>query len=175
MLHGGIDLLKLTLQRERNRRQWFLFDQLLHLAVIGGIAMAYDRTGWDWRPDNAFWVLLTGIVLLTQPASLLIKVIISAWTPEQKNGDESLSNAGNYIGILERLFVFGFILAGHFEAIGFLLGAKSIFRFGDLTRSNDRKLTEYVLIGTLLSFGIAILTGFAVKELMAFTAEAIFY
>ena len=69
----------------------------------------------------------------------------------------------NYIGILERLFVFSFILTGHFEAIGFLLAAKSIFRFGDLKEAKDRKLTEYVLIGTLLSFGIALLTGFMVQ------------
>jgi hypothetical protein len=41
----------------------------------------------------------------------------------------------------------------------FLLAAKSIFRFGDLKKVKDRKLTEYVLIGTLLSFGIAILVG----------------
>jgi hypothetical protein len=42
---------------------------------------------------------------------------------------------------------------------GFLLAAKSVFRFGDLKESKDRKLTEYVLIGTLLSFGIALLAG----------------
>ena len=43
-------------------------------------------------------------------------------------------------------------------AVGFLLAAKSIFRFGDLKEAHDIKLTEYVLIGTLLSFGIAIIT-----------------
>ncbi len=64
-----------------------------------------------------------------------------------------------YIGILERLFVFVFVVTNHWEAIGFLLAAKSVFRFGDLTSSKDRKLTEYILIGTLLSFGIAIFLG----------------
>jgi len=39
------------------------------------------------------------------------------------------------------------------------LAAKSIFRFGDLKEAKDRKLTEYVLVGTLLSFGIALLVG----------------
>jgi hypothetical protein len=97
---------------------------------------------------------------LTKPTSILIKNTISIWTPENKSKhDNSLSNAGNYIGILERLFVFTFIVTGHFEAIGFLLAAKSIFRFGDLKEAKDRKLTEYVLIGTLLSFGIALITG----------------
>jgi hypothetical protein len=120
-----------------------------------------------WQ-DNDFWILATGTLLLTKPTSIFIKTIISIWSPETQdnNQDNSLANAGNYIGILERLFVFGFILTGHFEAIGFLLAAKSIFRFGDLKEAKDRKLTEYVLIGTLISFGIAILIGLIVQALL---------
>ena len=45
------------------------------------------------------------------------------------------------------------------EGVGFLIAAKSVFRFGDLSKAKDRKLTEYILIGTLLSFGLAILFG----------------
>ena len=105
--------------------------------------------------------MITALVLLTKPTSIIIKTIISIWTPESKidKSDDSLQNAGNYIGILERLFVFYFVISGHYEAVGFLLAAKSIFRFGDLKEAKDRKLTEYVLIGTLLSFGIAFLIG----------------
>ncbi|MBP6234658.1 MAG: hypothetical protein KA270_13870 [Saprospiraceae bacterium] len=57
---------------------------------------------------------------------------------------------------MERSFVFMFILANRWEAVGFFLAAKSVFRFGDLKESKDRKPTEYILLGTLLSFGIAI-------------------
>lgn len=166
LLHGIIDAGKLVMQRETTKRQWFIIDQLLHIAVICLVVLWNEPDGLNWELDDSFLILMTGALLLTKPTSLLIKVIISGWTPEEKAGDGSLSNAGNYIGILERIFVFGFILTGHFEAIGFLLGAKSIFRFGDLTRANDRKLTEYVLIGTLLSFGIAILAGLATQYLM---------
>lgn len=114
--------------------------------------------------NNQFWIMITGILFLTKPTSIIIKNIISIWTPESKNkNDDSLQNAGNYIGIFERLFVFCFIITGHFEAIGFLLAAKSIFRFGDLKEAKDRKLTEYVLIGTLLSFGMALSTGLLVQ------------
>jgi hypothetical protein len=113
--------------------------------------------------------VFTGFILLTKPTSIIIKNIISIWTPESKTDDDSLQNAGNYIGILERLFVFCFILMGHFDAIGFLLAAKSIFRFGDLKEAKDRKLTEYVLIGTLLSFGIALLIGLLVKISIGFS------
>lgn len=73
---------------------------------------------------------------------------------------------GKYIGILERLFVFIFVVTNHWEAIGFLLAAKSIFRFGDLRDSKDIQLTEYVLIGTLISFGLALLSGMVVVNLL---------
>jgi hypothetical protein len=63
---------------------------------------------------------------------------------------------------MERLFVFTFVVMGRWEGIGFLMAAKSIFRFGDLKEAKDRKLTEYILIGTLLSFGIAMALGVAV-------------
>ncbi|RUT71652.1 DUF3307 domain-containing protein [Flavobacterium cupreum] len=167
--HGIIDLIKLNFQENKTKRIWFLADQILHLIVLAGITILYQNKSinLDWF-DNRFWILVTGILLITKPTSIFIKIIISIWSPESSttDSDHSLANAGNYIGILERLFVFCFILTGHFEAIGFLLAAKSIFRFGDLKEAKDRKLTEYVLIGTLLSFGIAILTGFIVQALL---------
>ena len=163
--HGFIDFLKLQFQKKKTKRTWFVIDQMLHLMTIVLIASLYKNLTVDFSVfNNQFWILITGILFLTKPSSIIIKNIISVWTPESKNkNDDSLENAGNYIGIFERLFIFCFILTGHFEAIGFLLAAKSIFRFGDLKEAKDRKLTEYVLIGTLLSFGIALLTGLLVQ------------
>jgi hypothetical protein len=60
------------------------------------------------------------------------------------------------------------VIIGKWEGIGFLLAAKSIFRFGDLKEAKDRKLTEYILIGTLLSFGVAIMVGFITLELVKY-------
>ena len=163
--HGFIDFLKLQFQKKKTKRNWFVIDQMLHSITILLIASLYKKVTVDFTVfDNQFWILITGILFLTKPTSIIIKNIISIWTPESKNkNDDSLENAGNYIGIFERLFVFCFILTGHFEAIGFLLAAKSIFRFGDLKEAKDRKLTEYVLIGTLLSFGISLMTGLLVQ------------
>lgn len=163
--HGFIDFLKLQFQNKKTKRNWFVVDQILHLITIVVIASLYENLTLDFTVfNNQFWILITGILFLTKPTSIIIKHILSVWTPESKNkNDDSLENAGNYIGIFERLFVFCFILTGHFEAIGFLLAAKSIFRFGDLKEAKDRKLTEYVLIGTLISFGMALLTGFLVQ------------
>ena len=163
--HGIIDFIKLKFQKKMTKRIWFTVDQLLHLVMLFIIVLVYNNTSIDLQNiDNRIWIFITGVVLLAKPTSIIIKNIISIWTPESKNKeDNSLQNAGNYIGILERLFVFCFIITNHFEAIGFLLAAKSIFRFGDLKEAKDRKLTEYVLIGTLLSFGIAVLVGLLVE------------
>ena len=46
-------------------------------------------------------------------------------------------------------------MIGQPEGVGLLLAAKSILRFSD---KNARAHTEYVIIGTLLSFGWAIIT-----------------
>lgn len=52
---------------------------------------------------------------------------------------------------------------GVYEAIGFILAAKSIFRFGELKEAADIKKTEYIMIGTLLSFTIAIIDGLVIQ------------
>jgi len=166
--HGIIDLIKLNFQKNKTKRTWFIADQIAHILVLIAIVLLYQNKtiNFIWF-DNQFWILITGFLFITKPTSIFIKTIISIWSPESQdsNQDNSLANAGNYIGILERLFVFCFILTGHFEAIGFLLAAKSIFRFGDLKEAKDRKLTEYVLIGTLISFGVAITIGLIVQAL----------
>ena len=170
VLQGLIDFLKLHYQTSKTKRNWFSIDQILHLIVLIVITLLYTKTHLEFKNlGNQFWIILTALILLTNPTSIIIKNIISIWTPENKNKDKSLQNAGNYIGIIERLFIFSFILTGHFEAIGFLLAAKSIFRFGDLKEAKDRKLTEYVLIGTLLSFGIALLIGLLVQLSLGFS------
>lgn len=160
--HYLIDLIKLYLQQKKTKRIWFFLDQLLHLFVLIIVTFIYvDFTFSMTHIINEQNILLLIFLLLASFVSaIIIKIIITQWNPEsKKKNDDSLAKAGRYIGILERLFVFTFVITNHWEAIGFLLAAKSVFRFGDLTSSKDRKLTEYILIGTLLSFGIAILLG----------------
>ena len=86
--------------------------------------------------------------------------LMAPWSDQiDSDQNESLRGAGKYIGMLERIFVYLAIITGNIQVIGFLLAAKSVFRFGDLTRSKDKKLTEYILIGTLFSFLMAIVVG----------------
>ncbi|WP_397446708.1 DUF3307 domain-containing protein [Polaribacter sp. R77954] len=160
--HYIIDLIKLYIQKKKTKRFLFFTDQILHILILVIIAHYYYPflISLDAILNKKTLLLLVAIVLLISVSSILIKLIITQWNPEsKKENDDSLAKAGRYIGVLERLFVFTFIITNHWEGIGFLLAAKSVFRFGDLTSSKDRKLTEYILIGTLLSFGIAILIG----------------
>ncbi|WP_299061115.1 DUF3307 domain-containing protein [uncultured Polaribacter sp.] len=161
-IHFIIDLLKLYFQNDKTKRNWFFIDQLLHIIVLLLTTSIYQSLHIDFAKifTQQNLLLIVALFLVTNVSGVIIKVFITQWSPETKiNNDDSLAKAGRYIGILERLFVFIFILTNHWEAIGFLLAAKSVFRFGDLTSSKDRKLTEYILIGTLLSFGFAIIIG----------------
>ena len=160
--HYIVDVLKLYLQKKKTKRTWFFMDQITHISILLLVSSFYVNFSFSMEniiTENNL-LLLIFILLIVYVSSVIIKIIITQWNPEsKKENDDSLAKAGRYIGILERLFVFIFVITNHWEAIGFLLAAKSVFRFGDLTSSKDRKLTEYILIGTLLSFGFAILLG----------------
>lgn len=166
LLHGIIDAFKLLFQKAGTKRIWFFADQALHVAIILACWNYFyqPNINFGFLQSNQFWLLLLGALFLTTPAAVLIRVIIAKWIPTG-GGTASLQNAGKFIGILERLLIYLFVCTHHFEAVGFLLAAKSIFRFGDLKDAHDIKLTEYVLIGTLLSFGMALLVAMAVLRI----------
>ncbi|MEH6308584.1 DUF3307 domain-containing protein [Olivibacter sp. CPCC 100613] len=161
--HYFIDLAKLYLEQKKWRVEALIIDQVLHVSMIGISVVIMENVEMlslkeYVNPKNL--LLCFCLLFLTKPCSIFIKSAISKWTPQtDEKIDNSLQNAGKWIGYLERILIFVFIIIGKFDAVGFLLAAKSIFRFGDLKQGDDRRLTEYVLIGTLLSFGIAILIG----------------
>lgn len=162
VLHLITDIIKLFLQTKKTRGAYFFADQVVHLMFICLVWIFYRNRSFaiPFHQKEYYIALITFVYALTQPASLFIRWFISRWSPEgAEEGSGSLARAGNWIGIFERLFVFAFVIMGQWEGIGFLLAAKSVFRFGDLKESKDRKLTEYVLIGTLLSFGFAVFLG----------------
>ena len=155
--HYIIDVIKLHLKKQLNNRLLFGLDQLAHLIIIALVVNVYEPYNISFNLIfNAKTLLfLTGILAVTRVSSIIMKTLISKWDLTKYTDEASLKHAGAYIGILERLFVFVFIITNHWEGVGFLITAKSVFRFGDLSKAKDRKLTEYILIGTLLSFGLA--------------------
>ncbi|WP_346883574.1 DUF3307 domain-containing protein [uncultured Algibacter sp.] len=159
--HYIIDVIKLHLKTKINDRLLFSLDQLAHLVILALVLKIYEpfKFNIDKLFDTKILLFITCVLCITKVSSIVMKTIISKWDLKAYNEETSLEHAGSYIGILERLFVFMFIITNHWEGVGFLIAAKSVFRFGDLSKAKDRKLTEYILIGTLLSFGLAILFG----------------
>ena len=166
--HFALDLAKSY--TPPGRMSWFLLDQFLHILVI--VLVWLQITGqWPLLDDAAKLVLdtdvlviLTGYFIVIWPLSIVIGMVCNKWTPEIE-GLESLANAGKRIGQLERFLVLTFILVDQFAAIGFLLAAKSILRFGDTKEKNHRKINEYILVGTMTSFSITIAFGLSLRAL----------
>lgn len=153
-----------------------IFDQLLHIAFIVIIWLGYTSQ-WSVFFNNTVdlfykpfvWLVLLGYLLCLAPFGFLIGKMTKSWQEQLKDdGNEGLDKAGLYIGFLERVLVFTFFIINQYAAIGFLLAAKSIFRFGDQKDSSDRKRTEYILFGTFRSFTLAVLIGVGVKMIIRF-------
>ena len=159
--HLIIDIIKLHHKPHINNRLLFGLDQLAHLIVIAVVVNLYQSYVFSFSVlfEPEILLFITALLCLTKVSSIIMKTMISKWDLKEYMEEASLENAGAYIGMLERLFVFAFIITNHWEGVGFLIAAKSVFRFGDLSKAKDRKLTEYILIGTLLSFGLAIVFG----------------
>ena len=165
VLHLVIDGLKSVF---KDKRGAFFIDQLLHLAVIVGAVITFNNIGEvsfpTWLPETQVLLWIVAFVFCLRPANFFIQNIFKdANISIPDSGKEnSLPNAGRVIGNMERMLSLVFVMLGQYEAIGFLLAAKSLLRF----RETDTVKSEYVLVGTLLSFGIAILVGVAMKLLI---------
>jgi len=151
-----------------NLRVLFAIDQIVHLLLIGLVVYLNFSNQIELEKiyTTASLLLLLAVLIISFASFIIMEIIMSNWSLEEDNSEDSLESAGKYIGILERLFVFGFILLNQWSAIGLLIAAKSVFRFGYLSRAKDRKLTEYILIGTLISFGLAIFIGLVYQYLI---------
>lgn len=84
--------------------------------------------------------------------------------------ENGFENGGQVIGYYERLLIFLFVLADAPTAIGFLVAAKSVLRFGDLKDGQSRKNAEYIIIGTLMSFAYALVVAYGTRLLLALLA-----
>ncbi len=171
--HFFIDFWKLH-QPEDNLKN-FLIDQFLHLLVLSIIWLLLTKNTSQVIPlllkmfsSKLVLTYLIGYLIIIFPIGFIIGKATQSWQQEiaKENEINSLKKAGRFIGIFERILVLTFILSNNFSAIGFLIGAKSILRFSDKDKDNARKQTEYVLIGTLMSFSLTIIVGFLMRQIV---------
>ena len=138
----------------------FLIDQLLHISILW--ILAYSGTKTEIQPNIAvFWIYTSGFVLITSPVGILTGKFLNVVIPDKIKITKI--DVSGWIGILERILIFIFIVSGQFSAIGFLIAEKSVFRFND-AREDGNKKAEYFLLGTLISFTLAIVVGVLVSK-----------
>lgn len=130
-----------------------------------------------FKSDKNLVLKLFSVIVCLTPANLIIRVILDKYlspnsgilmqedihknlNTKEASYQDSLQRAGRLIGNIERILTIGLLYAGQYEAIGFLIAAKSIIRTKELKSDS-----EYILIGTLLSFGFAILVGLIIQHL----------
>ncbi|MDD4516704.1 DUF3307 domain-containing protein [Massilibacteroides sp.] len=179
LTHFMIDVLKSSLERWLKKKKGFndrfyvnhyLFftDQLLHLIVLYGVVSFF------WTRNQVFpsylelfsvnqLLIFTGFLLCMKPANVVIRICLASlnlYASNEKESGNDLEKAGRWIGTIERILTLVLVMLQQYAAIGFIIAAKSILRYND---SKTGK-AEYVLIGTLLSFGIAVCIGIGIKQ-----------
>ncbi|HKK81857.1 MAG TPA: DUF3307 domain-containing protein [Prolixibacteraceae bacterium] len=159
IVHYLVDFMK---SKSRDGFVAFITDQTVHIGLLLGLSFLI------YHPESAFlsqqfWIFSAGFVLVTTPTGILIGKFLQMITLTQNTPLKT--NASAWIGMIERILILIFILAGHIQAIGFLVAAKSIFRFSETQKEGNPK-AEYFLLGTLVSFLVAILVGMGIKNVL---------
>ena len=161
-----ICLSKIQYQPSDIKSNWecvlFVIDQALHILVIW-ILLKYvniaENTVICNILDTKIMSYFVAYLIVVKPTSILVGKFAQRWQ-NVLSDSKGLHDAGMWIGYAERILALTFMLLGTYEALGFLIAAKSLLRF----QETDTKRTEYVLIGTLLSFGVAVLLGVIINS-----------
>jgi len=170
--HGLIDWGKSSIKKDG---VWiYIIDQLLHILSLVLLWSFFKGISLDSIPnhistllnDTSKLIIFTFYLIATLPLGYLIGHLTKNWQETIADDQQGLPNAGKTIGIIERILILTFIINLQWQAIGFLMAAKSVFRFGDLKDRQDRKKTEYILVGTLLSFTFSIMLGILMNQLL---------
>ena len=179
--HGIIDLVKISFDK-KGSLAWFIADQAAHLATIALTALILTSntlpgfealTTWLNKPKTL--ATLSGALFILNPVSFFVGILTKPWREElaklAPGADDNLANAGRWIGLSERLLIFVFVLLNKFTAFGFHNAAKTQLRYNKKATDSGippayiSKKSEYVLVGTLMSYTCAIAVALAVQIL----------
>lgn len=137
----------------------FCADQAAHLASLVAVALIapdlWSASPWAGLvPLPGVLTVAAGLIVTTRAGGFAVGFLMEPLAAPLAG----LPNGGRLIGTLERGLIFLLVMTGQTQGIGFLIAAKSVLRFG--TVGDDRAVSEYVIIGTLASFGWAIAVAF---------------
>ncbi len=166
--HIVIDGIKTAINNDGAKA--FLIDQGAHFFVLLllSVSLATQGVHLFWLElfpfYSKFLLWLSGAFLSIQVGGFWVGKAVASFQ-ESLTSSSGLPNAGRLIGQLERALIFILVLAGQTQGVGFLVTAKSILRFGEVKESGQQKDAEYIIIGTLMSFGWALAVAYGVKYL----------
>lgn len=146
----------------------FLIDQTAHMATLILTALAFPMLWQNGLWADHTWLpgvmaVLAGFLITIRAGAFAIGFLMAPWAAADL--PKGLDNGGQLIGILERSLIFLLLMVDQPTGVGFLIAAKSVLRFD--TTARDQSAGEYVIIGTLASFGWALLCGYGTLALLA--------
>ncbi len=161
--------------------KWYIWDQIGHIVTLLFCAhwmAAYF--GMRSMPLTAYipldmQVIIAAYIFVARPLTVSVRLFLRPWQEEvlKVNGDDSnaseltgLSKSGEWIGNLERFFVLTCVLAEQYMPIAGLLIAKAVMGFGEISQPKQRKKSDYVILGTFASVGLATAVGLIACWLM---------
>lgn len=156
--HFGVDMWK---SYREECLKWFSVDQILHIAVLVGVAWLWSAN-YEWymplEVKTAYLAMVVAALVCWKPSNIFIKLMLKHYSVKMPEEEASGFNVGALIGTIERWLILIFVCMQRYEALGLLIAAKSIIRYSDKQTTK----TEYVLAGTLLSIFIAVIMGLLV-------------
>lgn len=173
LIHLQIDFAKARLGSQSLAH--FIADQGAHFVSIIVTALlwplAYSAGFWPLIPLGIPHVmaLISGAVMATRMGQFMVGKLMAPYFDDLPADGGGLSNGGAVIGLLERGLTFLLVIAGQATGVGFLIAAKSFLRVGTIEK--NRKLAEYVIIGTLASIGWALLVAYGTQTLLGLLAD----
>jgi len=139
---------------------WRIWDRPVHAPAARFYAGVFAPVQIDLVSWGKILPVLTVYVFVAFGGAVLVRMGLDQLLPGPGRNEAGRKPAGKYIGILERILILTLTVTGHISAIGFVFAAKSIARFSELS---DRDFAEYYLVGSLLSFFLALAGGLALS------------
>jgi hypothetical protein len=177
----------------------FVGDQVLHILIILFLSSWFSLNAHSFLTDLFvnivpvqlsllfFNRLLTALIILIYlcfGGAILIRLTLDviyrhvdnymqAIAPEDLHKRDPIKEVrvGKYVGIMERSILFIFLINGEFSAVGFVIAAKSLTRFNQLSHKN---FAEYYLIGTLLSILLTVLGVLLYQQILQLSVLSMF-
>lgn len=155
-IHYVIDAIKIRTGRSPKA---FALDQAAHCVSLLALAWWATEAGWTGFVGRGwpFIVLAGGFCAVVLGSGFFVGEVAKTLMDRNEGLEEKLAKGleegGKRIGQLERALILLLTLINQPAGIGFLVAAKSVLRFKE---AEDQALAEYILIGTLWSFSLAI-------------------